>query len=173
MAGPMIWNGLPLELRQKPLFSTVVLLARMSLSLNTMLSSVTCLRPTSSRVSANGLRNLNWSLTIHAVSKVVRQADQPALYHLVDGTARGLVRERLLLVHLGTKLFCSYTPIWCSRFRIAIRACRICFISNRLLIPTRGVDLLSELLLPLCSVLSLILKSVLRKIPGILGPAIM
>ena len=46
----------------------------------------------------------NWSLTIHAISSVVQQADQPALYHLVDGPGRGFVREELLVVPLGTEL---------------------------------------------------------------------
>jgi hypothetical protein len=46
----------------------------------------------------------NWSLTIHVISNVVRQADQPALYHLVDGPERGFVREELLEIPIGTEL---------------------------------------------------------------------
>ena len=46
----------------------------------------------------------NWSVPIHAISIVVQQADQPALYHLVDGPGRGFVRGELLLVPIGTEL---------------------------------------------------------------------
>ena len=46
----------------------------------------------------------NWSLTIHVISNVVQQADQPALYHLVDGPGRGFVREELLVVPIDTEL---------------------------------------------------------------------
>jgi hypothetical protein len=45
-----------------------------------------------------------WSLTVHVVRNVVRQANQPALYYLSDGPARGFVREELLLVPSGTEL---------------------------------------------------------------------
>lgn len=45
----------------------------------------------------------NWSLTIHAISTVVRRAGRPALYHLVEGSAQGFVREGLLLVPIRTE----------------------------------------------------------------------
>lgn len=45
-----------------------------------------------------------WSLTVHTVRDSIRQPGQPALYHLVDGPARGFVREELLVVPPGTEL---------------------------------------------------------------------
>ena len=39
-----------------------------------------------------------WSLTIHTVRNVTRQAGQPALYYINDGPQSGFVREELLIV---------------------------------------------------------------------------
>ena len=45
-----------------------------------------------------------WSLNIYTVRNVIRQAGQPALYHLDDGPMRGFVREELLIVPENTEL---------------------------------------------------------------------
>lgn len=45
-----------------------------------------------------------WSLPVLTVRNVVRQHDQPALYYLVDGPARGFVREELMSVPHDTEL---------------------------------------------------------------------
>jgi len=45
-----------------------------------------------------------WSLTTHTILNVVRQVGQPALYYVSDGSARGFVREEILVVLQCTEL---------------------------------------------------------------------
>jgi hypothetical protein len=45
-----------------------------------------------------------WSLTVHRLGRSVTKPDEPVLYYLQDGPARGFVREELLAVPPDTQL---------------------------------------------------------------------
>ena len=45
-----------------------------------------------------------WSMSTHTISNVIRKTDSPSMDYLIDGPARGFVREELQVVPADTAL---------------------------------------------------------------------